>query len=109
MPCDATVQRITLDLKRAILTPRVTRVVLVPAKGYHIKVEDHELARDSMPTVKGFSKKAISANISTEIKAGKPHKVAVAEALNIARTAAAKAGKPSKGPPKAPKKKAKKK
>jgi len=32
------------------------------------------------------------------MKSGKPQKQAVAIALNTARTAAAKAGKPSKGP-----------
>jgi hypothetical protein len=37
------------------------------------------------------------------MKAGKPQKQAVAIALNTARTAAMKAGKPSKGPGPAPK------
>lgn len=51
-----------------------------------------------MPLKKGYSKASVSANISKEMKAGKPQKQAVAIALNTARIAAAKAGKPSKGP-----------
>ena len=43
-----------------------------------------------MPLVKGKSKKAISANIKTEMAAGKPQKQAVAIALNTARKAGAK-------------------
>lgn len=59
-----------------------------------------------MPRVKGYSQKAISKNISTEMAAGKPQKQAVAIALEAARTAAKKAGKPSKAPkPKKAKKK----
>lgn len=49
---------------------------------------------------KGYSKESISKNISTEMKAGKPQKQAVAIALSTARTAAMKAGKPSKAPKK---------
>ncbi len=53
-----------------------------------------------MPLKKGYSKKTIGKNISTEMKAGKPKKQAVAIALNTARNAAMKAGKPSKAPKK---------
>jgi len=38
-----------------------------------------------MPLIKSNSKKAVSSNIKTEMKAGKPQKQAVAIALNIGR------------------------
>lgn len=50
-----------------------------------------------MPLVNGCSRKAISQNIRTEIKDGKPQKQAVAIALNIARK---NAGKCTVNPPK---------
>jgi hypothetical protein len=40
-----------------------------------------------MPLKKGYSKKAISHNIRTEMHAGKPQKQAIAIALNTARKA----------------------
>jgi hypothetical protein len=36
---------------------------------------------------KGYSQKAVSSNIRTEMKSGKPQKQAVAIALNVARKA----------------------
>lgn len=59
-----------------------------------------------MPLKTGYSRTSIGENIKTEKKAGKPMKQAVAIALNVAREAAMKAGKPSKAPK--PAKKAKK-
>jgi hypothetical protein len=50
------------------------------------------------PLKKGYSKKSISSNIRTEIKSGKPKRQAIAIALETARRAAKKAGKPSKAP-----------
>jgi hypothetical protein len=51
-----------------------------------------------MPLKKGYSKKTIGQNIGREMAAGKPQKQAVAIAMSTARTAAKKAGKPSKAP-----------
>ena len=51
-----------------------------------------------MPLKKGCSKAAVSSNIKREMGAGKSQKQSVAIALNTARKAAMKAGKPSKAP-----------
>jgi len=49
-----------------------------------------------MPLAKGKGKKTISANIKTEMKAGKPQKQAVAIALSQARRSGAKIPKKGK-------------
>jgi hypothetical protein len=46
-----------------------------------------------MPLKKGYSPKSISDNIKTEMQAGRPHKQAVAIALDVAAKAKAKAKK----------------
>jgi hypothetical protein len=46
-----------------------------------------------MPLKKGYGKKAISKNISTEIKAGRPKKQAIAIAMDVAKKAKKKAKK----------------
>ena len=56
-----------------------------------------------MPLTKGYSRKSIGKNIKVEEKAGRPRKQAIAIALNVAREAAMKAGKPGKAPKKAKK------
>lgn len=43
-----------------------------------------------MPLKKGSSKKTISKNIETEMKAGKPQKQSIAIALNLARKSGAR-------------------
>lgn len=50
-----------------------------------------------MPLIKGYSKRTIAQNIREE-KKSKPQKQAVAIAMNTAREAAKKAGKPAKAP-----------
>jgi len=49
-----------------------------------------------MPLIKGKSKKAVSANIRTEMAAGRPQRQAIAIALNTARQAGAKIPKAKK-------------
>ncbi|MCX6989448.1 MAG: hypothetical protein NTX49_00020 [Chlamydiae bacterium] len=51
-----------------------------------------------MPIKKGYSRSIIGKNIKMEEGYGRPKKQAVAIALNVARDAAMKAGKPSKAP-----------
>ncbi len=60
---------------------------LQPSKGFN-----------AMPLKKGYSRKSIGENIKMEEKSGRPRKQAIAIALNTARTAAMKAGKPGKAP-----------
>lgn len=65
------------------------------------------MRRCAIPLKKGYSKSSIGANLKALKAEGKPRKQALAIALETARDAAKKAGKPEKGP--SPKRKAKKK
>ena len=47
-----------------------------------------------MPLIKSKSKKAVGANIRTEMAAGRPQKQAIAIALSVQREAARKKSKP---------------
>ena len=49
-----------------------------------------------MPLIQGYSKKSISKNIATEIRAGKPRAQAIAIAYATARTAKKKSRKKRK-------------
>jgi len=49
-----------------------------------------------MPLKQGYSQKAISHNIRTEIRAGRPRKQAIAIAMETARRARRRAGKRKK-------------
>ena len=40
-----------------------------------------------MPLIRGYSRRSVSRNIRTEMRAGKPRKQAVAIALSVARKA----------------------
>jgi len=55
-----------------------------------------------MPLIKGKSPKSVSANIKTEIAAGKPQRQAVAIALNTARKAGANIPPPKAKPKRKP-------
>ena len=57
-----------------------TNCVVVPSLP-HVKIGE------SMPLIKGYSKKSISKNISREIKSGRSQAQAVAIALSVARKA----------------------
>jgi hypothetical protein len=56
-----------------------------------------ERLNNIMPLIKSTSKKAFSKNISTEMKAGKPQKQAVAIAYAERNAAKGKSKKPTKG------------
>ena len=55
------------------------------ANACYDRVELAKQRSTGMPLKKGKSRKAMSANIRTEVRAGKPQKQAVAIAYNVAR------------------------
>lgn len=50
-----------------------------------------------MPLSKGFTPATVGKNIASELKSGRPKKMAIAIALSTARTSAKKSGKRLKG------------
>ena len=79
-------------LETSVHSPSVKTVAKLVTGLPGLKIEDFFVkgGENSMPLKKGDSKKAVSANIKTEMKAGKPQKQAVAIAINEARKATKK-------------------
>jgi hypothetical protein len=81
----------TASLARGMLD--VSRTAITVCRGSSCRFNAKQ--ENIMPLKKGTSKQTVSHNIKTETKHGKPHKQAVAIALNQARKSGAKIPKKS--------------
>jgi hypothetical protein len=84
-----------MPVHRAFGTPYAAVLLVAALSGGCFFLRLAERKGKIMPLKKGTSKDTVSRNIKTETKHGKPHKQAVAIALNQARKSGAKIPKKS--------------